>query len=947
MSVLLAPVLRFKIAPPALPVCIDRPRLMDAAAARPIVALSAPAGYGKTCLGSQLAAATPGPTAWFTADELDRDRAAVVSHVLASLAGAWHDLGTRDPDALDDDAAVGVLGATLETLAGPGCIVLDDVHLLAPDVLDAVLRVTFAATPPDVRLVVATCAGVGPRLLQEASAGRAIVLGATALTFDEEECGRADAFHDDDTYRRTGGWPLAVGLAAHTGRSLGGRRLDDEPGALASVAVADLDPPAHELLLVVARLPRCPRRLGGLGPAAAVLEAFLDANPVLSAGDVEWWSLREWARELWRRQPADPTIVDAVAAALLDMGETELAARLFVAEARYADATPLIEQLASDGLRLGRPTWARSLIAEVPSGARSFELELLATAAAQALSIIDQEVPDAATLCTLLRLVEAASAHGEDALLRSRAMLASHYRMAGDTRVVALCEEALGRRTIEAVAAGRVDEWVAASARSSPNVGWAIGELLRYYGLALAFTRDPRSIAAGRRFVGLALDMLDRAGRPTTSQRAWWTYMEALLHLRRAAEAVRDVRLAAHRLSALEHADAAVRMAELATLEFFVGDDTAARRSIEQARELADRTAHRIALVPLDAIELALDVADAGFATCHADRFDTIAAELAVDERLAPFESLITAEFGIALVRQGHVEAARSYLARAEAALGSTLATHTTSLRCRRLRGLILLAVGDSAGGREALTALRDEAAAEGRVGIVETIDGDLGANDGGDRPLARRATPPIEVQVLAPEVVVRVGGDAVVAPRGYPAKLLALLVVANGLMTIDAAIEGLWPGADPVVGRNRLHGVILRLRRGLGLAADGPIGCTDGLVRLERSAELTIDSWEFERLAARAESCPAERRAAIAAYGGDVLSVQLAYDDNVESYRRALRRRFVRLARAVLAEPPGDLDDEAVTGLALHVTAVVPDDDELARVASRVLAGRWHDRSA
>ena len=52
--------------------------------------------------------------------------------------------------------------ATLETIAGPGCLVIDDAHLLPADVLDSVARAAAATLAPDCRLVVRTC-GAGVR----------------------------------------------------------------------------------------------------------------------------------------------------------------------------------------------------------------------------------------------------------------------------------------------------------------------------------------------------------------------------------------------------------------------------------------------------------------------------------------------------------------------------------------------------------------------------------------------------------------------------------------------------------------------------------------------------------------------------------------------------------------------------------------------------------------
>jgi ATP/maltotriose-dependent transcriptional regulator MalT len=164
-------VFQYKIQPPALPRCVDRPRLTRLVRPYPVVVLAAPAGSGKTCLAAQLAAATGGPTAWFLADELDRGQAEIAGQLLSALAIAWADLATPAAAPLDGSVAASLLGAALQTVAGPGCVVIDDVHLLPADALDAVLRLVIATLPPDCRLVVCTRGDVPHALLRAQAAG--------------------------------------------------------------------------------------------------------------------------------------------------------------------------------------------------------------------------------------------------------------------------------------------------------------------------------------------------------------------------------------------------------------------------------------------------------------------------------------------------------------------------------------------------------------------------------------------------------------------------------------------------------------------------------------------------------------------------------------------------------------------------------------------------------
>lgn len=269
--------LGYKIKPPPLPRCVERPRLLRLVLSHPVVVLAAPAGSGKTCLAAQLAVATGGPTAWFLADELDRGSSEIAAQMGAALGLAWADLGVPERPAFDGDMAVSLLGAALETLAGPGCVVMDDVHLLPVDALEAVLRTTVAALPPDCRLVVCTRAGVPEALVRAHADGRAVTLGFADLAFDPDECARvcASTGRGVAELERTGGRPLAVALSAR--REPSTNAPPTLVSELADLALVDTSLAVRELLVVLARLPRFPSRL--VAPARPTVRLPRGARP--------------------------------------------------------------------------------------------------------------------------------------------------------------------------------------------------------------------------------------------------------------------------------------------------------------------------------------------------------------------------------------------------------------------------------------------------------------------------------------------------------------------------------------------------------------------------------------------------------------------------------------------------------------------------------------------
>jgi LuxR family maltose regulon positive regulatory protein len=133
------PVLESKLAPaPGRPGLVPRGNLLDqleASAARPVVAVCAPAGYGKTVLAAAWAKRDSRPFVWLSIDRQDNDPAVLLTYLAVGLdrvepidPAVFAALASRG--ASITQTVVPRLGAALSSKALPVVVVLDDVHLL-------------------------------------------------------------------------------------------------------------------------------------------------------------------------------------------------------------------------------------------------------------------------------------------------------------------------------------------------------------------------------------------------------------------------------------------------------------------------------------------------------------------------------------------------------------------------------------------------------------------------------------------------------------------------------------------------------------------------------------------------------------------------------------------------------------------------------------------------
>ena len=249
------PLVEAKLHPPAQrPGTIPRDRLirlLTAAPRRPVVAVIAPPGYGKTMLLAEWVAREERPVAWLTLDDFDN----VPSVFLTYLAAAIGRIAPIDasigaailaPGTRILAAAVPRLAFELHRIGRPALLVLDDVHrLVDPTCLDA-LAALLDHLPPGLQVAMAS------RTTPELPLGRfrverdLIEISRDDLALDLVETAALTSaaglpLNPDETralVERTEGWAAGIYLATLAGKRAG--RIPSAAGGASSQAyVAD------------------------------------------------------------------------------------------------------------------------------------------------------------------------------------------------------------------------------------------------------------------------------------------------------------------------------------------------------------------------------------------------------------------------------------------------------------------------------------------------------------------------------------------------------------------------------------------------------------------------------------------------------------------------------------------------------------------------------------
>ena len=354
----------------------------------PIVAVVAPAGYGKTTLLSQWAERNGQAFAWVSVDEADNDPKVLLSYVAEAL-DAVEPIDERVFDALTSPASsvpgsvVPRLGSAFSSMTSPVVLVLDDVHLLRNSECRAALSMLADHVPGGSRLALAGRAQPPLRIARLRAEGKITEIGPgdLSLTSDEASSLLRDAgvpLGEEDVtelHKRTEGWPAGLYLAAlylREGGSFAGAAFsfggDDRlvSDYLESEFLARISRQQRVFLTRTAVLermcgPLCEAVLG-MGGSAAVLADLSGSNLLLVPLDRrgEWYRYHHLFRdmllaELHRLEPGlMPVLRRRAAGWCLDNGMPEEAVEYSMAAGDLDAAAGLVENLGVPTYRQGR-----------------------------------------------------------------------------------------------------------------------------------------------------------------------------------------------------------------------------------------------------------------------------------------------------------------------------------------------------------------------------------------------------------------------------------------------------------------------------------------------------------------------------------------------------------------------------------------------------------------
>ncbi len=364
------PILESKLAPPlGRDGMVPRKELLsrlETASGVPVVAVTAPLGYGKSTLLVQWAEQDARTFVWLSIDGRDNDPVVLLTYIAMALdrsepidRAVFRALAS--PGAPIMETVLPLLGSALSSRTLPVVMVLDDAHLLRNGECIDHVGALVDHLPIGSQLAIAG-RGESPLPLGRLRAeGRVVEIGADDLAMDQSEAAsllrgadvEVSEAHCAELNRRTEGWPVALYLAALSlqmgGSGNGGIALDGDDRFLVdylqSVLLSRLPAESVSVLTrtsVLERLsgPLCDAVLDRTG-SADLLESLERSNLLLIPLDRRrrWYRYHHLFRELLR--------------AKLERGEPGAAGELLLRAAAWCEDNGLPEAAIEYAMQAG------------------------------------------------------------------------------------------------------------------------------------------------------------------------------------------------------------------------------------------------------------------------------------------------------------------------------------------------------------------------------------------------------------------------------------------------------------------------------------------------------------------------------------------------------------------------------------------------------------------
>ena len=235
----------------------------------PLVALIAPAGFGKTTTAVQWSEECNRAIAWATLDETDNDPVVLMSTIVAAISRAsdehqpWRGQITGDEPSFSRDVRPR-FRAYIEALTVPTTFVIDDVQVLTDPRSRGLLELLCEVVPQGSQVALVGRSMIGLRTSLEQGRGRLAHIYSDELAFDQNEARSAFALWSGGrhiaadwlaVYTATEGWPVAVYLASKLPTMDLARWLPNDVAVyLDREVLADADGDVREMLVATSIL---------------------------------------------------------------------------------------------------------------------------------------------------------------------------------------------------------------------------------------------------------------------------------------------------------------------------------------------------------------------------------------------------------------------------------------------------------------------------------------------------------------------------------------------------------------------------------------------------------------------------------------------------------------------------------------------------------------------